>query len=76
MTTDEAVNVVSAVTRYAYNVDGDEFARVMYGRSIEDAYAKEKFALMQRSLVNFFGALDTGNQARFVAAALKRYPMG
>jgi hypothetical protein len=71
----EAVKIVSAVTRYAYNVSGHDFARNVYGREF-DSYVEEKFLRMQESLTNYFGSLDSDNREKFVAAALKRYPGG
>jgi len=76
-----SVAAVDAVTYFVYNIDLDEFADRVYkrgplyhmdnGQQIDGGYVYEKWRLMNRSFVHYWGQLDTGMKDRFVKAALK-----
>ena len=70
--TEEGVEAVNACIKFAYNADGEEFARMIYGRAFDDGYVKEKFAIMRSDFGRYWGSLDTSNQHRFMDAAILR----
>ena len=43
---------------YCFNVDGNKFAKDVYGKDEADSYTREKFAKMQNNTVAWIGELD------------------
>ena len=70
--TKEGVEAVNTCIKFAYNVDGEEFARMIYGRAFDNQYVKAKFANMRSDFARYWGSLDTSNRHRFVDAAIAR----
>jgi len=70
--TEEGVEAVNACIKFAYNADGEEFARMIYGRAFDNGYVKEKFATMRSDFARYWGSLDTSNRHRFMDAATAR----
>ena len=64
--------MATAIARFAYNVELDEFSRQVYGRVVPDVYTKEKFKLMHSKLGAYIGSLDELHLETFVDAALRR----
>lgn len=71
MTSKEAARVATAIARFAYNAELDEFSREVYGREPDD-YTQEKFTFMQKHLGGYIGSLDQRHLESFVDAALRR----
>lgn len=70
--TKEGVEAVNACIKFAYNADGEEFARAIYGRAFDNGYVREKFATMRSDFARYWGSLDTSNRHRFMDAAIAR----
>ena len=71
MTMQEAIQLIDAVVRYAYNVEFDEFKK-LYGTQ-DKAYLMSKYKLMQKDVGSFFGQLDDEHRIRFVQLVVERY---
>ena len=72
ITTRESVEAIDACIKFAYNADGEEFARMIYGRAFDNGYVKEKFAIMRSDFARYWGSLDNSNRHRFMDAAIAR----
>ena len=70
--TKEGVEAINTCIQFAYNTDGEEFARMIYGRAFDNGYVKEKFATMRSDFARYWGSLDTSNRHRFMDAATAR----
>jgi hypothetical protein len=74
--TNDGVEAINTCIQFAYNADGEEFARMMHGRhhfnAINNGYVREKFALMRSDFARYWGSLDTSNRHRFMDAAIAR----
>ncbi len=70
--TKDGVEAVNTCIQFAYNADGEEFARRIYGRPFNDNYVKAKFATMRSDFARYWGSLDTANRCRFMDAAIAR----
>lgn len=71
MEMEEAVALVHAVARFAYNAELGEFNR-LFPFATKD-YLLEKYKLMQKDVGAFFGQLDSVNSERFISLAVERY---
>jgi len=67
----EAVDLLDAFVRYAYNVEFDEFKK-LFPHATKD-YLLEKYKFMQQSLGGFFGGLDSESRKRLVTLMAERY---
>ena len=63
----EAVQLVDAFVRYAYNAELDEFKELFPG------YLLEKYKCMQDDCGTFFGDLDIPHRSLFVKMIVARY---
>jgi hypothetical protein len=67
----EAVELLDAFVRYAYNVEFDDFKQ-LFPQAME-GYQLEKYKYMQRNLGAFFGELDPVHREVLVELLVKRY---
>ena len=67
----DQVEIVDAIVRFSYNASFEEFTAAVYTGTHEE-YQLEKYHAMQRMFNAFWGGMDEGNRAAFVAAAIKR----
>ena len=70
--TKDGVEAINTCIKFAYNADGEEFARMIYGRAFDNQYVKAKFANMRSDFARYWGSLDTSNRHRFMDAATAR----
>ena len=71
MTTQDAINLLDAFVKFAYNAEFDEF-KGLYSTD-DEAYLLDKYKLMQKSLGGFFSQLDGEHRRRFVRMIVDRY---
>lgn len=67
----DAVELLDAFVRYAYNAHMDEFKQLF--SSAADGYLREKFERMEKNLGKFFGDLDSDHRKRFIRLVVARY---
>ena len=67
----EAVDLLDAFVRYAYNASWEEFKLLF--PTADDGYLKEKYKRMEKNLGKFFGDLDNDNRRKFVRLVVDRY---
>ena len=71
MTRSEAVTLLDAFVRYAYNVSMEDFKALFPGAA--DGYLREKYKRMQDNLGAFFGDLDHEHRLRLMELIALRY---
>ena len=73
MKTQQAVDLLDAFVRWAYNVNLDEFSALYH--TDDKAYLLSKHKLMQSNLGAFFGALDTEHRKKLIELITARYAL-
>ena len=71
MTMKEAMTLLDAFVRYAYNVEFGEFSELFDGATSD--YLVEKYKHMQQNLGAFYGALDGEHRAILTRAVVARF---
>jgi len=67
----EAVDLLDAFVRFAYNAHMDEL-KLLFPHAA-DGYMKEKFKRMEKDLGKFFGDLDSEHRRKFIRLIVARY---
>jgi hypothetical protein len=67
----EAVTLLDAFVRYAYNVEFGEFSELFEGATTD--YCLEKYKRMQQNLGAFYGTLDASYREAFMRAVVARF---
>jgi len=80
MRMDDAVELIDAITRFAYNAEFEEFREIYEGTSDVprqvmdgDHYLWEKYHMMSHRLETFFAVLDDAHRRKLIQVAVKRY---
>jgi len=71
MLTKQAVDLLDAFVRWAYNCELKEFSELY--PTADTGYLLDKFKYMQRNLGAFFGELDSERRKKLVELITERY---